>query len=354
MLRKKSGQSLPGTGLVKAATVGIALALLAGPATAQNVDLPTIDEVMTQLGYSEQDRDTLLSGGIVVTDLDRDRDDQLIAAAAMFLPVTPETLLTTLRSGDGLRGDPAVLAMGVLGPILDPAEWQDLKFDEGDRQEAARLLRFTRGSDFNLAEDEIAALRSKLDGVSRNDSAMLETVSAAYRDILGGRYEAYRQRGLDGVANYQHGGTTLEPASQLAEVANRAEGFLSPRFPDFWAAFSSFPEVENPDIVSGFYWVKKEVEGRPEFVLVHDMSGGGADYVLVSRREYFVGHTYESLQVIALALPVEGGIAVFYVNAAFTEQITGFFGGVAVGVGQGRMRSDLTEFFTGVRERQQN
>lgn len=335
------------------AAVGTAMAIHAAPAAAQEATPPTIDDLMTRLGYSEQDRSTLMSGGIVATDMNRTRDDQLIAAAAVFLPVPVESVLATLRSGEGLRQDPAVLALGTLGPTLDPAEWQDLAFGESDRSEAARLLGFTGGKAFNLGEDEIATLRSKLDGVSARAPEMLETVSAAYREILGARYQAYRQRGLEGIADYQQGRTTLEPASQLSDVAGTAENFLSSYFPEFWTAFSGFPETESPGIENAFYWLKREVEGRPDFILMHDMTAGNADYVLLSRREYFVGHTYESLQVIALALPVETGVAVFYVNTAFTDQITGFFSGVALGVGQGRMRDDLTKFFSGVRERQQ-
>ncbi len=354
MLRVRRIRSFPGLGTVKVAALGLALVLQAAQATAQDRNPPSVEELMSNLGYSDQDRSTLLSGGIVATDLDPIRDDQLIAAAAVYLPVTVDAILTTVRNGDGLREDPSILAMGVLGPTLDLGEWQDLKFGEPDRAEAERLLGFTGGSDFNLAEDEIAVLRAKLDGLSKNAPEMLGTVSAAYREILIGRYEAYFRRGLDGVAEYRHGGTTLKPARQLSEIVVQTEPFLSSHFPEFWAAYSSFPEVENPEIANRFYWLKREVEGRPEFVLMHEMSAGNADYTLLSRREYFVGHTYESLQVIAVALPVDTGSAVFYVNTAFTEQITGFFSGVALSVGQGRMKDDLTEFFAGVRERQQN
>jgi len=57
--------------------------------------------------------------------------------------------------------------------------------------------------------------------------------------------------------------------------------------------------------------------------------------------------------VIALALPVQGGSAVFYMNSAFTDKVTGFFSGVAHSVGQGRMKDDLTRYFDAVRAQNQ-
>ena len=335
-----------------AVSLGVVLALPAALATAQESSPPTVEDVMSGLGYTDQDRAALQSGEIVATDVERDRDDQLIASVAVFLPVTVEELLAGVRSGDGLRADLGASSVGLLGSESNPADWQGLAYSDSERDEATKLLGFKGGSAFNLGEDEIAALQSKLDGVTARSDDMLDRVSAAYRDILIARHDAYVQGGLDGIADYKQGRTTLEPSAQLADVANQAKGFLSEHFPEFWNAFSNYPEAQSENIVSNFYWLKRPVEGRPDFVLMHEMSTGDENYALMTRREYFVGHTYESLQVVAVALPVENGSAVFYVNAAFTDQITGFIGGVASSVGQGRMRDDLTKFFQDVQARQ--
>lgn len=332
-------------GHFKAATLAFVLLFQTGLAAAQDTKPPSIDEVMSRLGYSDQDRAALLSGDIVATDVNRTREDQLIAAAAVFLPVTVDTLLGRARNGDGLRADPGISAVGTLGSDLDAREWRSLRFEESERTEAERLLRFRGGSDFNLSEDEIKALRDKLNGVSANSAEMLENVSAAYREILAERHQAYLRSGLEGIADYRQGGTTLHPAQELGAVVDQAKDFLTTYFPEFWLAFSNFPEAQGPEVTNNFYWLKREVEGRPEFVLMHEMIAGGNDYALLTRREYFVGHTYESLQVIAVALPVDNGTAVFYLNSAFTDQITGFFSGVALSVGQGRMKDDLTAYF---------
>jgi hypothetical protein len=105
-----------------------------------------------------------------------------------------------------------------------------------------------------------------------------------------------------------------------------------------------------PEVSSQIYWVKRDVEGRPAFILAHQLVQAGEDYLLMSQRQFFVGHTYDSLQVVALALPGEEGAASFYVNSAFTDKITGFMSGVARSVGQGRVREDLTKYFKIIRE----
>lgn len=322
-----------------------------GSAAAKDAKPPTVDELMTRLGYSDQDRADLKSGKIVTTDVERTRDDQLIAAAAMFLPVPPKELLPGTIEGRGFKDDPGILAFGTLSPSVESAEWQAVGFTASELSEAKKLHGYRGGSDYNLSAREIEALNAELEAVSADSEELPQKVSAAYREILKARHQAYLQGGLSGISPYQQGDTTLEPAKELAAVAGQATDFLQAFFPRFAKVFLGFPKDSHPEVTQGFFWLKRNVEGRPGLVLMHQMVAGGDDYVLLTRREYFVGHTYESLQVVAVALPVEGGSAVFFVNSAFTDQITGFFSGVAQSVGQDRMKSDLAKYFETVQEK---
>ncbi len=335
---------------VLAASV-LMLAATLGAAMGQDAKPPTVDELMTRLGYSDQDRAALKSGQIVTTDVERTRDDQLIAAAAMFLPVPPKELLPGTIEGRGFKNDPGILAFGALSPSIESAEWQAVGFAASEHSEAKKLHGYRGGSDFNLSAQEIEGLNAKLEAISADSKELPQKVSSAYREILKARHQAYLQAGLSGISPYQQGDTTLEPAKELEAIAGQATDFLQTFFPRFAKVFLGFPKDSHPEVTQGFFWLKRSVEGRPALVLLHQMVAGGDDYVLLTRREYFVGHTYESLQVVAVALPVEGGSAVFFVNSAFTDQITGFFSGVAQSVGQDRMKSDLAKYFKTVQER---
>ena len=321
-----------------------------GGALAQDATPPTIDELMTRLGYSDEDREALKAGKIVTTNVERTRDDQLIAAAAMYLPASPKEILPRARDGKAFENDPGILAFGPLSPSVEAAEWRAVGFGSSERGEAEKLHGFDGGSDYNLSAQEIEALAAKLDGVSADAEDLPQKVSTAYREILMARHQAYLQDGLGGISHYRHDDKTLEPAKELEAAAAQAENFLRTYFPQFAEVFYGFPKASHPEVDQRFFWLKRNVEGRPSLVLLHQMIAGEDDYVLLTRREYFVGHTYESLQVVAVALPVKEGSAVFYVNSAFTEQITGFFSGVAQSVGQDRMRSDLTEYFEAVQQ----
>ena len=74
-------------------------------------------------------------------------------------------------------------------------------------------------------------------------------------------------------------------------------------------------------------------------------------FVLTSQRQFYVGHTYESLQMIGLALPADDGAVIFSINSVFTDQITGFFAGVAQSVGQSRTKENMTKHFKTVRQK---
>jgi len=310
---------------------------------------PSVDDLLARLGYTDQDKKALLSGKVISTDVKRTRDDQLIAAVAVVLPVPIAELAQGPKQGRNIERDPDVLAFGALSQTTGAEQFGKAAYTASEMDEVKRLLKVKPSDTFNLSSEEIAALRARLGKLDGKDPATAEAASKAYREVLAGRLSAYLAKGLDGIAPYDHGGKTFSPAKELRAVYEQAEPFLSEHFPAFKKALAEFPKGQSSDITSKIYWMKRAVEGRPAFIMAHQMVEAGDDYVLMSHRQFFVGHTYDSLQVVALALPVQGGSAVFYVNSAFTDKVTGFFSGVAHSVGQGRMKDDLTKYFESVR-----
>ena len=190
---------------------------------------------------------------------------------------------------------------------------------------------------------------------SRNGRVASNVAAAqAYRRVLADRFAAYRDNGLDGIANYVHDRKRLEPSQQLRAVEATAEDVLTTFFPDFWTALTTFPAGQSPDVSSQFFWVKRAVEGRPAFILIHQMTQAADDFLLLSQRQFYVGHTYESLQVLSLALPTDDGTIVFSLNSVATDQITGFFSGLAQSIGQTRTRDSMVSHFENVRQTLEN
>ena len=339
------------TRLLGAMTVVVAVVLQGSVAVvAATAKPPTVDELFQRLGYSEADKKAILGGKIISMDVKRTRDDQLIAAVALPIKASMAELAAPLKDGSNIPLDVATLAWGEVktGALED---FKGVAYSDAEKEEVQKLLRVKAGSSFNVSSEEIAFLKKKLMGLDAKDPASAEAAAAAYRRVLAGRFKAYSENGLDGVAAYDHGGSPLTPAKQLRAVEAQAKDFLTTFFPDFWTALEEFPQGQDPDISSKVYWVKRKVEGRPAFILIHQMVQAGDDFVLTSQRQFYVGHTYESLQMIALALPAEDGAMIFSVNSVFTDQITGFFSAVAQSVGQGRTKEDMTKHFETVRQK---
>lgn len=311
---------------------------------------PSTEEVIERLGYSPEQVEALKRGEIVAIDLERDRGDQLIAAVAARVEAPLAELAANARKGLNIQRDPGVIAAGAIAEPAHDYGFEKLAFEASDSAEIGRFLAVRPGDTFNLSSEEISSLQKALDGVKAGDEAAANKVSAAYREILKGRLKAYLKDGLAGIAPYDHGSNSFSPAEELKAVDQRAEPFLSKYFPAFKQALLDFPAGQSPDISSRFYWIKREVEGRPAVILAHQLVQESGDFLLMTQRQFYVGHTYDSLQVVALGLPIEGGTAVFYVNTAFTDKITGFLSGIARSVGQDRMKADLEAYFEGARK----
>jgi hypothetical protein len=177
---------------------------------------PSIDEVMMRLGYTDEDKKALLSGKIVSTDLKRTRDDQLIAAVAVRVATPISTLAENVKRGRNIELDPETLAFGLLADPGGGERFAQAAYAASETEEVNKLLKVKASSTFNLSSAEIAFLRDRLKGLGGGDA---EAVSKAYREVLAGRLEAYLEKGLEGVAPYDHGGESLSPAKELRAVS---------------------------------------------------------------------------------------------------------------------------------------
>ncbi len=328
----------------------LALFLAAGSsALAQNYKAPTFDEVFQELGYSNADKQAVMNGEIVSIDYERTRDDQLVAAVALPVKASLAELAASLEDGRNIAGEKDTIAWGPV-PTGEVSDFGALTYDDKDSGEVRSLVALKADSQFNFSREEREFLKEALKNVASRDPATIEKVSAAYRELLSRRTKAYMEGGLVAVAPYDHGGKELSPVDQLRVEEEEGEGFMTRHFPTFWRALTNFPQDQLPDISSEFYWIKKNVEGRAAFVLMHQMVESRDDFLLVSQRQFYVGHNYESLQMVGLAMPSDSGSMIFSVNAVFTNQITGFFSGMAQSVGQKRTRESMEKHFQAVQK----
>jgi hypothetical protein len=175
------------------------------------------------------------------------------------------------------------------------------------------------------------------------------TVSLALREILKARYEAYRKNGLGGIAPYARGWFKQSfPSKELTLGIH--ETMTAARRQDYFQALLNYPAGQLPGMEHRYYWFNRTVENRPTFILADRAETHTADAALLSEVQYYVGHSYNANFVAGGCLAVRGGTLVFYVNRTFTDQVTGWMGGLKQEIGRSEMLSDIATNLRRVRE----
>lgn len=308
--------------------------------------VPTIDETLDALDFDAEEKKAFHAGRIVSKDLKEIMETELVAAVSMIMPVSLERVCKEVLGTPSAARGTNVIAHGVVTRPAKEADWEELAYAADETDEARLLTKAQPGKEFNLSEEEFEVLAAKLGDVKKGDANALTKVSAAYRSILLDRFRLYSKGGIEAIQPYaRERNETTSPGAELVAAFKEAEPFLLRYFPDFAAALAGFPESAVAGISHRFSWLKRRLQDRPAFILLHETYTGDAHYCLLSERQYFVGHSYNSLSAITLMLPFDDSTAIFYVNSTRTDRITGFLGSVGRSVGQDRLRAALERHF---------
>ena len=114
-----------------------------------------------------------------------------------------------------------------------------------------------------------------------------------------------------------------------------------------------FPAGAAKEFEHRFYWIKQRVEGRPAFVAAHRTFYQRPDGALITERQFYVSHSYNSLQIILGCLPAGEKTLVFYTNRTFTDQVAGFAPGLRHSIGRKRLLKKIVTSFEEMRDRAQ-
>jgi hypothetical protein len=315
---------------------------------AQTVEVSDrIREVGQDLGFEESDVAKLTGGEIVARNLKEDSDKELALAVAMVVRAPFGEFSDWIEKGAIDTADETILSHGEIPDGAVSAEsLAGLKLAAG---ELDKLLKAKAGSDFNLSKGEV----EKLQAVAKaNASAPVakqrEAIAQGYRAILAERVNAYRKGGLAAIAPYTRGGDEAHPGKELS-LAIEEMKFVEKRAGSFYRAFKHFPADASASAESLHTWQVQSIQERPTTVLVHRMVERHEDFTVGGRREYFVGQSFNSLQIIAGAFPFGEDTLVFYTNRTFTDQVAGFGSGTKHTVGRKMMLGEVVKLFESIR-----
>lgn len=323
--------------LIIAFAVCTAMTVSPIPASAE---LPTADELATHLGFPDGDKQKVLDGKFVSRNLKSSNDRELAVALVFFVPVEMADIRKEVEDHVLSNTDPEMIKWAeVKGDgTLDDFKALDLAPDPDKR--AKLYANAEPGSDLNLSTAEIAEFK----GVGSDTAA----VTAAVKKQLLARHQAYRAKGLAGIAPYDRGGEST-PAGGDLKSATETLSLMKESVPDFYNGLLNYPADKPAGIEEEFSWSNYTAHGEPVFILTHDMQVTDGDALLIAMRQFYVSGSYNVGQAVVGALPVKGGTAIFYTNRTSTDQVTGFGSSTKKSMGGKVMASQLEKLYEKVR-----
>jgi hypothetical protein len=325
--------------------------LLCLPCPVEAADAPSADDGQAlDVGrLSPEQRRRLLAGDTIGYQVAETNETELGAGVAMYLPVPLARVAEALTSPDIVLKEPSITAWGPLAPGAAVAALAGYKLAAGEVAEAQDAFDAVAGGRLNLSAAEIDAFRAAkatLRGADR--STVAESGAVQWRALLLLRAQAFQARGLDGEAAYARRSGVTEPATVLRVAAGDARivAHLMPRLAD---ALLRFPAEQSPTAISQFYWVKRQVQSRPDPILIHHLVDVTPQLALYVERHVYVGHSYNASQIFSGAVPYEDGVLVFSSNRVSTDQVAGLGGELKRVIGRRQLRGEIVKRFDRIR-----
>lgn len=296
---------------------------------------PAADELMTELGLSDDDRKKVLAGEYVPSEVAPVSERDLsIGIAFLVKGQTPDALAKEVASGEVLEADPQVKKSG---PFRGAGGLVDLSRIRLDQATAMKFAGAKPGQGLNLSTAEAAAFSAI---PNTNPGAANQQL----QKMLLSRFQAYKASGLAAVAPYDRGDGSSDVAGDLRK-ASESLSKLKKYMPALEALLVSYPSGSVPGMQETFHWVDYDLDGKRTFVLAHGIVAPLGDARVVVQRQFYVSSGYNAEQAVAAFVPVAEGTVVLYRNHTFTEQVAGFGGSAKKTIGRGIMTKKLETMF---------
>jgi hypothetical protein len=305
--------------------------------------LPTVEEVAKKLGFNEGEIEQIKDGQIINTDLKEGSDKELAGVVAGFFNKPVKDVVVASMLGKMLENDRNIQAFHAWSPddSADEAFAEFVGMTQTEIAEARIFANASPGSKLNLSTADIALFQ----GVFPSPTAE----NVPLRAMLKARYEAYQQGGLQAITPYARGAKkTSSPAEELTQAIK--ESIPAESLQDYFKSLLRYPATPLPDVSHRFYWFKREVDGRPTFILADRASRRTETATVLSEVQYYVGHSYNSSFITSGCLAVEGGTLAFCINRTFTDQVDGWGSGLKRNLGRAQMFFEVQAGFSRMRE----
>jgi hypothetical protein len=316
-----------------------AAALLVAPPPAVAQSVPEAGVLLAAVGLSPAEIGQVQAGQLVRHSVAPASERELTAGLAFQVPLTPAQLVANSKKDLLDRVDPNMIGYGVVSAPGSLADFAKLTLEPGAAKRAAQYTSATAGGDLNLSAEEIAAFQALGSG------AAPAAVEAQVRAALLARVQAYRTKGLAGIAPYARATGTRSPGEEIRTATNASKN-LQQYAPAAFQLLANYPNGKPPGTEEIFRWSQFDAHGVPTIALTHVLIVPDGEAYVVAQRQFYVSAGYNAEQAIAAFLPAQGGgTVVIYANRTSTDQITGFGGGTKRSLGSKVLASQLETMF---------
>lgn len=314
------------------------LVVRTGAAVAQELN---VAQVIADFGFPPDAAERIRRGEVLEADPSESSDRELAVGLTFLVKQSPATIADAFRKAVDLKEDSKLAASTPLRDAGTPADFETLVLEPDGAAEARRYLGARAGETLNLSPQEIGAFNA----LAAADDRAVGRVEDQLKQTLLDRYRSYVANGLGGIAPYARSSGLQEPSRDLRGAVEAAAPLLGKYAPAMLELLRAYPRDKPADLKESFYWLRYELDGRPNYTLRHRLALPVGSTVVVADREFYVSHGYNTSQAIAGLIPVPEGTVVFYRSRVSTDQVAGFGSSVKKGIGRGVMAEQLMEIF---------
>ena len=308
-----------------------------------------VNAIIATFRLDEEQIAALDQGEIVSFDVAEATQKELALGLAMYLAAPPAKLVEFFKDGDLAMIDPDVRQYGAIAPESASSAFTGFVFSPDQIDEVNDLLNAEADDQFNLSAAEIrkfAALRKN--HPVDDDTALAALVSQQYQQLLLQRWQAYREKGLNGIAPYARADGESSPTEELRQAALSSK-LLAHFSPNLATAWLNYPAPLPAGTLEHFFWLNNLVDDRPTAILSHRIMLTSDTASVIVTRQFYVGHSYNSSHLIVGCLPYRDGSVIFYTHRTSTDQITGLGHALKRSIGREHKKERMTQNLEGLR-----
>ncbi|MGD0962054.1 MAG: hypothetical protein ABSB19_19770 [Methylomonas sp.] len=302
---------------------------------------PSSREVLLSAGVSSHKISQLDQGEIITHGVKEGFDKELAMSVAIYLPAHPDKVMDYIKSVELFAIDSDVTAYGAIPKNANANDFKGFAFSPKQIDEVLDLLDTEESDRFNLSSHEISSFSALQNASEDTDNTILvKKVSQKYREILQQRWQAYRNSGLKGIADYSRADGVASPSAELNISAESCK-VLTHFFPELSHGWNNYPAALPSGAEERFYWINRLVENRPTAILAHSVFQVTNFGSLILGRQFYVGHSYNSNHMCAGVLPYRDGALVFYIESTSTDQVAGIANGLRHIIGREQLKYQM-------------